>query len=62
MAAHRASWRDGKRCTVPELGALSPAISRSAVDFPQPDGPSSETNSPLRDVEIERPERATPLS
>ncbi len=43
--------------TLPELGALRPAISRSAVDLPQPDGPSSETNSPLADVEIERPQR-----
>jgi hypothetical protein len=30
----------------PERGGSSPATSRSKVDFPQPDGPSSATNSP----------------
>ena len=42
---------------MPALGALSPAISRSAVDFPQPDGPSSETNSPLATSRSSGPER-----
>src|SRR5262249_3657598 len=32
--------------TVPALGAMSPAITRSAVDFPQPEGPTSDRNSP----------------
>ena len=26
---------------------------RSSVDFPQPDGPSSDTNSPARQIEID---------
>jgi hypothetical protein len=29
--------------TVPLVGASSPAISESAVDFPHPDGPTSAT-------------------
>ena len=35
-------------CTVPADGASSPAASRSTVLLPQPDGPSSATNSPPR--------------
>ena len=31
---------------VPRLGAKKPAIIRSIVVLPQPEGPSSETNSP----------------
>ena len=31
---------------VPSLGARKPAIIRSVVVLPQPDGPRSETNSP----------------
>src|SRR5246127_1040450 len=31
----------------PELGCSKPAISRSVVVLPQPEGPSSEKNSPL---------------
>ena len=56
---------DRARCetsTVPEVGALSPAISRSAVDLPQPDGPSSDTNSPVRTSRSSGPSAATPLS
>src|ERR1700734_2186882 len=34
----------------PEVGCSNPAISRSVVVFPQPDGPSSEKNSPLSTV------------
>ena len=30
----------------PELGGIRPAIIRSTVDLPQPDGPSRETKSP----------------
>ena len=36
---------------VPEVGSPRPAMMRSAVDLPQPDGPSRLTNSPLADVE-----------
>ncbi len=32
--------------TVPPEMSSSPAIIRSSVDFPQPDGPTSATNSP----------------
>src|SRR6202035_1875505 len=34
--------------TTPSVGSLKPAMMRNAVDFPQPDGPSSVTNSPCR--------------
>src|SRR5882672_3688623 len=34
--------------TQPESGASRPATTRSSVDLPQPDGPSSTTNSPSR--------------
>src|SRR6202050_1715789 len=34
--------------TSPEVGDSKPAIMRSVVVFPQPDGPSSEKNSPRR--------------
>ena len=32
---------------VPSDGGMKPAIMRSVVVLPQPDGPSSETNSPF---------------
>ena len=32
--------------TRPRVGVISPATRRSIVDFPQPDGPTRETNSP----------------
>ena len=32
--------------TVPEVGSLKPAIIRSVVVLPQPEGPSREKNSP----------------
>lgn len=41
---------------VPLVGDSSPAMQRSSVVLPQPDGPSSETNSP------DRIERSMPLS
>ncbi len=47
--------------TCPLVGALSPAINRSAVDLPQPDGPSSDRNSPLRIVRLIGPSAITPL-
>ena len=34
--------------TAPAVGSLNPAMMRSAVDLPQPDGPSSARNSPAR--------------
>ena len=37
----------------PAVTSSSPAIMRSIVDLPQPDGPSSAQNSPLPTVEIE---------
>ena len=33
--------------------ASSPATIREAVVFPQPDGPTSTMNSPVRDLEVE---------
>src|SRR3984885_8568891 len=48
--------------TVPDVGALRPAIRRSALDFPQPDGPSKDTNSPLRTSRSSGPTAVTPLS
>src|ERR1700719_1766909 len=36
--------------TFPAVGCSKPAISRKVVVFPQPDGPSSEKNSPLATV------------
>ena len=39
--------------TAPVVGSSSPAIIRSTVDLPQPDGPSSTMNSPSFDVEID---------
>ena len=48
--------------TAPDVGALKPAISRNAVDFPQPEGPSSDTNSLLRTSRSIGPSAATPLS
>ena len=36
------------RVMVPEVGATKPAIMRSVVDLPHPDGPKSEKNSPSR--------------
>src|SRR5262245_13520584 len=35
---------------VPSVGCSNPAISRSVVVFPQPEGPSKEKNSPLSTV------------
>ena len=34
-----------RQVTSPVEGSVSPAMMRSAVDLPQPEGPSSETNS-----------------
>ena len=42
--------------TVPDVGVTKPAIIRSVVVLPQPDGPSSETNSPSSSV------RSTPCT
>src|SRR5690348_16849605 len=55
-AAPRATRR------LPEVGAARPAISRSAVDLPQPDGPTSDTNSPLAMARSSGPSAMTPLS
>src|SRR3981081_3511730 len=32
--------------TAPEVAGVSPEAMRSSVDFPQPDGPTTATNSP----------------
>ena len=52
--ATAAAWRPGTRSrgsvrstvTVPASGASSPEAIRSSVDLPQPDGPTTVTNSP----------------
>ena len=41
----------------PALGSVRPAMRRSAVLLPQPDGPTSETNSPSLTVKLVRVER-----
>ena len=43
--------------TRPPLSACSPAIAQSRVDLPQPDGPSTQTSSPSRDLHREVVER-----
>ena len=43
--------------TRPASGSSKPAISRSVVVLPEPDGPSSVKNSPARDVERHRVDR-----
>src|SRR5580658_9581605 len=40
------------RVICPPLGLTRPAIALSSVDLPQPDGPSSDTNSPRRTVRL----------
>ena len=37
----------------PEVGSSSPAIMRSVVVLPQPDGPSRQKNSPSPTVKLE---------
>ena len=44
------------------VGSVRPAISRSAVDLPQPEGPSSVTNSPGRTSRLKRSSATTPLA
>ena len=41
------------RWMVPEVGNSNPAIMRSVVVLPHPDGPSRQKNSPLRTVNVE---------
>ena len=43
--------------TVPASGRSKPAISRSVVVLPEPDGPSSVKNSPSRDLEVDAVDR-----
>ena len=43
--------------TRPEVGLTRPATSRSNVDFPQPEGPRTATNSVAADVEAQAIER-----
>ena len=46
----------------PDHGASRPAIRRSAVDLPQPLGPSRETNSPSLTWKLKPDKAATPLA
>ena len=45
--------------TRPSFGRSKPAMMRSSVVLPQPDGPSSVTNSPSADGESDIVERRT---
>ena len=47
---------------VPAVGSMKPAIIRKVVVLPQPEGPSSETNSPCCELEVEarRPRAKSP--
>src|SRR5262245_38626192 len=48
--------------TRPLVGSLKPAMMRSAVDLPQPEGPSSDTNSPGETFRLRRSSATTPLA
>src|SRR5262249_6951029 len=48
--------------TVPRVGSIRPATRRNAVDLPQPEGPSSDTNSPARRSRSKRSSATTPLA
>ena len=60
------AWRAGFpfTITVPAVGSMRSPMIRSSVDFPHPDGPISETNSPCSIVEVDALERGRrpPLS
>jgi hypothetical protein len=47
---------------LPLDGSLRPAMMRSAVDLPQPEGPSSDTNSPGQTSRLSRSSATTPLA
>jgi hypothetical protein len=48
--------------TFPLVGSLKPAMMRSAVDLPQPEAPSSDTNSPGHTLRSRRSRATTPLA
>ena len=52
--ADRAAFEFDRR---PRSAGVRPAISSSSVDLPQPDGPTTAKNSPLRMSKIDRAER-----
>ncbi len=58
----RCCARPARQATEPADGALRPAMMRSAVDLPQPEGPSSETNSPSRTSRSKPPSATVPRS
>jgi len=53
------SMRSSSSQIEPEESASSPAMQLSAVDLPQPEGPSSATNSPRRMVTVRPSSAAT---
>ena len=57
----RGALRRSRHATVPRDGSLRPAMMRSAVDLPQPDGPSSDRNSPSRTSRSSPSSARTPL-
>jgi hypothetical protein len=52
--ARRRATEAGRPATerLPTVGEARPAIKRKSVDLPQPDGPTSETNSPRRNLKL----------
>ena len=54
--------RRPRSSTSPSVGRSSPAMHLSSVVFPQPDGPTTQTNSPVLDRERDVPDRAVAFS
>src|SRR6266403_111616 len=48
--------------TRPLVGSLNPAMMRSAVDLPQPEGPRNDTNSPGQMLTSSPSSASTPLA
>ncbi len=48
------------KVTVPSVGTDRPDSTSSSVDLPQPDGPTTEKNSPCRKVRSTGPSACTP--
>ena len=53
LVGRRVRHVDAVEQDLPDVGGSKPAIIRSVVVFPQPDGPSRLKNSPARDVQVD---------
>ena len=53
--------RPPRQSISPRVGVVRPASSRSAVDLPQPDGPSRDRNSPVAHFDVEALQRLEPV-